>query len=192
MKTLHTFDEVLDTQKVFRLLLEAMANPGRRCSIKEQSQKLYGKQPALLAVAMTLLDNGISFSAPNNPELTEQIVLLTHARETSPGRADYIFLSSEEVLFECMVAAKDGTLENPHESATIILAKPTGEAEHTLTIRGPGVDGQQRVYMPAVVSRALTCRTQQGYEYPRGIDLIFLFPGDEVCCVPRLVRMEAE
>lgn len=54
MKQLHTFDEVFDSQKVFRCLLETMANPGRRCVIREQSQKLFGENPELLAAAMTL------------------------------------------------------------------------------------------------------------------------------------------
>ena len=56
MKQLHTFDEVFDSQKVFRKALEVLSNPGRTRSIAEQSEKLYGEQPGLLALAMTLLD----------------------------------------------------------------------------------------------------------------------------------------
>lgn len=43
MKQLHTFDEVFDSQKVFRKALEVLSNPGRTLSIAGQSEKLYGE-----------------------------------------------------------------------------------------------------------------------------------------------------
>lgn len=63
MKTLHQFDEVFDTQAVFRKLLEAMSNPARTVSVAEQKEKLLGDYRALLALGMTLLDNEVTFSA---------------------------------------------------------------------------------------------------------------------------------
>lgn len=190
MKQLHTFDEVFDSQKVFRCLLEAMANPGRRCVIREQSQKLFGENPELLAAAMTLLDASVSFCALQNPVLSEQIVLLTHAKEESPEQADYLFLSSVEQLSEIIACAKDGTLENPHSSATLVIKVPEGQEEKNIQISGPGVDGQLQISVPNVIYEAVRCRDLQQYEYPRGIDFIFLLPGDELLCLPRLVKME--
>lgn len=38
MKTLHQFDEVFDTQAVFRKVLEAMSNPTRTVSVAEQME----------------------------------------------------------------------------------------------------------------------------------------------------------
>ena len=72
MKQLHTFDEVFDSQKVFRKALEVLSNPGRTLSIAGQSEKLYGQQPGLLALAMTLLDASVSFCAPDDAELTDR------------------------------------------------------------------------------------------------------------------------
>ena len=42
MNTLHSFDEVFDTQVVFRKVLEAMSNPARTVSIAEQKSRLFG------------------------------------------------------------------------------------------------------------------------------------------------------
>ena len=56
MNTLHNFDEVFDTQRVFRKLLEAMSNPGRIVSVSEEKDRLFGDFPSFLAVAMTLID----------------------------------------------------------------------------------------------------------------------------------------
>ena len=63
MKTLHQFDEVFDTQAVFRKVLEAMSNPTRTVSVAEQMEKLFGNHRAFLALGMTLLDNEVTFSA---------------------------------------------------------------------------------------------------------------------------------
>ena len=190
MKQLHTFDEVFDSQKVFRRLLEAMANPGRRCSIRLQSEKLFGGDPAMLAVAMTLLDAGVSFCAPENATLTEQIHLLTHAKPVLPQEADYLFVTSVDQLAAMVKSAKQGTLENPHASATLIVALPNGQNEQELRLTGPGVDGQLMTTLPIALAEAVRLRDEQDYEYPQGIDYIFLLPESELLCIPRLVRME--
>lgn len=190
MKQLHTFDEVFDSQKVFRCLLEAMANPGRRCSIQLQSEKLFGDAPEMLAVAVTLLDAGVSFCAPENPTLTEQILLLTHAKPVSPEEADYLFVTSVDQLPTVIQSAKEGTLENPHASATLIVGLTEGRDERTVRLSGPGVDGQLITPLPNALAQAVQLRDEQDYEYPQGIDYIFLLPESELLCIPRLVRME--
>lgn len=190
MKQLHTFDEVFDSQKVFRMLLDAMANPGRRCTIRPQSQKLFGGDPDLLAVAMTLLDASVSFCAPDAPELTEQMVLLTHGKAVTPGQADYLFFSTLEQLPSLIEGAKEGTLENPHTSATLIVKIPQEQEEQRVLLSGPGVDGQMETTLPSSVMQAVRLRDNQEYEYPQGIDYIFLLPESELLCIPRLVRME--
>ena len=190
MKQLHTFDEVFDSQKVFRHLLEAMANPGRRCDIRSQSEKLFGDDPDMLAVAMTLLDAGVSFCAPHNPALTEQIVLLTHAKSVPLEQADYVFLSAQDQLPGMLASAKRGTLENPHTSATLIVKVPEGQAGEQVLLSGPGVDGLAAAVVPSDVKQAVALRDRQDYDYPHGIDFIFLLPESELLCIPRLVRME--
>lgn len=77
MKTLHQFDEVFDTQAVFRKLLEAMSNPARTVSVAEQKEKLFGDYRALLALGMTLLDNEVTFSACKDEAFRKDLQLVT-------------------------------------------------------------------------------------------------------------------
>lgn len=77
MKTLHQFDEVFDTQAVFRKLLEAMSNPARTVSVAEQKEKLFGDYHALLALGMTLLDNEVTFSACKDEAFRKDLQLVT-------------------------------------------------------------------------------------------------------------------
>lgn len=190
MKQLHTFDEVFDSQKVFRSLLDTMANPGRRCSVGDAVQKLFGDEPGLLAAAMTLLDGSVSFSTFGNGPLDEQIVLLTHGKKETPGEADFLFVTNPNLLSEAVCSAKKGTLEDPHASATILVKVPEGEGEQTVWISGPGVDGRMGEAVPKTVFEAVRLREEQEYEYPQGIDFIFLLPGGTLLCIPRLVKLE--
>ena len=96
MNTLHNFDEVFDTQRVFRKLLEAMSNPGRIVSVSEEKDRLFGDFPSFLAVAMTLIDNEVSFSAAGNKELKQDIMLVTLSPEADTRTADYIFVTDRK------------------------------------------------------------------------------------------------
>ena len=76
----HNFDIVFDSQKVFRLILEAMSNPARVVNIKIFADKLFGENPEFLVIAMTLLDNEISFNIGENYLLSQEIASLTLAK----------------------------------------------------------------------------------------------------------------
>ena len=82
MKQLHTFDDIFDTQKTFRLLLDAMANPSRVVSIQEGAEKLYGSKREMLTLAMTLLDKNTGFYTFGHTELDEQIDMALPRRLT--------------------------------------------------------------------------------------------------------------
>ena len=105
MKKLHSFDEVFDGQKVFRKVLEAMSNPGRRVFIAEQSEKMYSDGKVFLAIGMTLLDNEVTFATCGNQELAENMSLITLSKEESLENADFIFVEEESKLTEVIEKA---------------------------------------------------------------------------------------
>lgn len=187
MKTLHQFDEVFDTQAVFRLLLEAMANPARTVSIAAQQQKLFGTDPAFLALGMTLLDNEVTFSTCGDEQLKQDLQLVTLSQEVPVPEADYLFVSEPRRLSAVLVQAKCGTLIDPHKSASLLI-RDSGEKAGTVTLYGAGIAGETTFHCSETVRQALELRDQQQYEYPMGIDLIFVTDSGDVTCIPRLVR----
>ena len=189
MKQLHTFDDVFDTQKIFRLLLEAMANPSRMVSIRQAQEKLYGSRKEMLALAMTLLDKNTSFTTFHHEELDEQIVLLTHGEKQETEQADYIFVTRPEQLEEAFGKAKRGTLENPHASATLLILYEDRERK-PYCISGPGVDGNVIFDGPALLEEAFRLREEQEYAYPQGTDMIFVSEEGKLFCIPRMVKKE--
>ena len=186
MKKLHDFSEVFDGQKVFRKLLEALSNPGRRVSMLEQSEKMYGDNKVFLALAMTVLDNEVSFSVCGNKELAENISLLTLSREVELEEADFIFVEKEEHLAEVFEKAKCGTLADPQKSATIVI-KTEDSKDKTWNLYGAGIDGTLQIEVSGTADKALELRDSQEYEYPQGVDMVFVTPDGEVFGIPRLV-----
>ncbi len=187
MKTLHQFDEVFDTQAVFRKVLEAMSNPTRNVSVAAQMEKLFGGYRAFLALGMTLLDNEVTFSACGDDAFRRDLQLVTLSQEAQVSDADYLFVTDPQKLSAVMVQAKCGTLTDPHKSAALLI-RDNGEMSETVILFGPGIQGETAFHCSATALRALELRDQQAYEYPMGVDLIFVTDSGDVTCIPRLVR----
>jgi alpha-D-ribose 1-methylphosphonate 5-triphosphate synthase subunit PhnH len=201
----HNFDSVYDSQKVFRLILEAMSNPTRVVNISEYAVKLFGDYPgfmdnnpsavystrslAFLALALTLLDNGISFNTCENQSLTDEIVSLTHAKTEKIEAADFVFVCEPNDIENVIVTVKCGTLSDPHKSATVII-RNDGEPVYRLIFSGPGINGKATIQATQTVKKAIELRDAQNYEYPQGIDLIFLSSNGGLLAIPRLTQME--
>ena len=178
----HNFDVVFDSQKVFRLILEAMSNPIRIVNISK-----YGDDSVFLTVAMTLLDNEVSFNTCGNETLSEEISSLTLAKRESLEYADFIFASD----VNCIENVKCGTLADPHKSATIII-RNDDPPMCRLRLFGPGIEDSIKVQVTQTAKDAIVMRDGQYHEYPEGIDLLFVSSMGELYAIPRLTRMEAE
>jgi len=184
----HNFDAVFDSQKVFRLVLEAMSNPGRVFSIQEYADKLFGDYPAFLAVALTLLDNEVNFHVCGNQSFADEIVSLTLAKSVNIEEADFIFTGNPDCI-ECAIEnAKCGTLTDPHKSATVIIQND-GAPDCRLTLSGPGINGQAEIPATQTMKDAIVMRDAQNYEYPEGIDFLFISGAGELFAIPRLVKV---
>jgi len=184
----HSFDSVYDSQKMYRLILEAMFNPGRIVNVQEYADKLYGGFPAFLAVAMTLLDNEVTFHVCENSSLADEIESLTLAGNINLDEADFIFVCNYSVIESAIENAKCGNLDDPHKSATVIIQN-NGVPAFNMTLYGPGINGLAEVMLTQTVKDAIAMRDAQNYEYPQGIDLLFISGAGEVFAIPRLVRV---
>jgi alpha-D-ribose 1-methylphosphonate 5-triphosphate synthase subunit PhnH len=187
----HGFDTVFDGRKVFRLVLEAISNPSRVVNINEYADRLFGDHPAFLALAMTLLDNEVSFNTCENRPLSDEIASLTLAKREKIESADFVFVCDPNELKHAAESVKCGTLSDPHKSATVIV-RNDGVQGHKLTLFGPGIDGRATLWATQTVKDAIALRDAQNYEYPQGIDLIFVSGAGELIAIPRLTRTEAE
>ncbi len=192
MDKVFDFDFTFDTQKVFRNLMEAMARPLTQYSISESANRFQDKNKAILALGCTLLDNEVSFYVEMDSVLQSTLSDYTMAKTSGIEEADYIITSSHlnyatiNILLE---NAKQGTLADPQTSATFIIFCDTLNGDVTFTLEGPGVNGIEKVKTTEYIAEILKLHSGQDYEYPCGIDLIFVSNDADIMAFPRLCKI---
>lgn len=147
MQKAYEFDFVYDTQAAFRLLLEALSNPGRIVELGPLARKLGGAYAMPLTVAAVLLDNEVSLQSAVLLRW-QKITELTLAKTAAVSKADYIFVTENADWQEAVQAAKCGTLRDPHKSATVILCTADLQAGKLQRISGPDQGCPGNHYVP--------------------------------------------
>jgi phosphonate C-P lyase system protein PhnH len=189
MRAKYDFDMVMGTQAVFRLLLDSLANPGRPVCIARYEDG-FARCGRWLAPAVTLLDNETWFYWNGDPGVAEEICFFTGSSQTSLALADFIFLPEPADPRKILASVKSGTDEDPHDSATI-FADAGCRPETSASLRGPGIPPEGRNVTFSASERAwLEAREEQVYEYPRGVELVFLRDGGEILSVTRKVAVQ--
>ena len=189
MKKIHSFDLVHDSQGLFRLILKAVSKPLLFVNIKEYADKLFGDNKNLLAIAITMLDNEVSFNTCENRALSDEIISLTLSRRETIENADFIFVNDNKNLKEAIENAKCGTLVDPHKSAIIVVKISDGK-DTKIKLKGAGIDGTIEIITDFTVFDALEMRDNLFFEYPQGIDFLFVQENGELFAIPRLTIRE--
>ena len=187
MRNKREFDPVHDAQGVFRKLMQATANPGRWEDINEQVERMEtGARGVTLSLAISLLDGEVCFYTDMGRELDAEIAFLTGSRRAALAEADFIFIGAAEAA-DVLKAAKTGTLEDPHASATVLILCGKEELKKYRLI-SPGIRPKSFSHLSDAAHAWLSQRQKCGHEYPRGVDLVFYTEDGRVMALPRLVR----
>lgn len=189
------FDMVFDVQKAFRKVVEAFSYPGDIVSFQEEGRFLEdvdGCYPATMILMHMLLDTDTSFGVDSvDNQLALQCSKMTHARSVSFDKADYIFVTKEhsQRLAEIIEEAKEGTLENPHQSATFIIECEQLIQDGDLILEGCGILDEKRVTIQ-MEEAWLDAREKKNHEFPLGIDMILTDVFGNVMALPRTIRIK--
>ena len=201
----HSFDMVHGAQEMFRILLEALANPGRVLNFRSQAARFAG-QGRWLAPALPLLDKETGFFWDGDPETGEEIRFLTGAPRVSLEEADFVFLrggnnspagnsdpadhaeASQAKAARILARVKGGTHPDPHDSALLFIAgTDAGEKpEEPVFLTGPGIPPEGRT-LRLSPGEAAWCRARdrRGFEYPCGVEFVFLREDDSILALTR-------
>lgn len=181
-------DPILDAQRCFRAVLEAMSRPGR---VRAVDTGLVPPAPigaAAGAVLLTLADSDTPVWLDCGEAAAEWIRFHCGcATVSAPGAARFVLAAG------CAAPALDtldaGTDEEPHASATLILQVGSLEEGAGWRLTGPGIRDTQRLHVTGVPDGFLAAWSVQRRLFPRGIDVI-LCAGDRLAALPRTVRIE--
>lgn len=192
-------DLIHDLQAVYRQTLDSMAKPGLIRSLHNQASKLDLEiscfNPTLLLVLM-LFDTEIKFKvfSERETEIAKLINQLTYAKASEVECADFILVLNDAKPGEMEKAlrlAYPGDLLDPHKAATIILETDAVSNDPNLTLTGPGIE--RECFINVKLSAGwVDLRTEKNFEYPLGIDLIFIDRNDNILCLPRTTQIRKQ
>jgi alpha-D-ribose 1-methylphosphonate 5-triphosphate synthase subunit PhnH len=195
MSPAEAFDQVHDTQAVYRQLLDCMARP---CSIGDiagpaaRIAALPGLGGGLAAIAVTLLDVEVRFAVAGTggAAMAAQLQALTFSRPCPPTEADFVFASGEDAP-AATSAARRGTLEQPHTGATVLIGvEAIGGAGRELRLAGPGIRASSRVSVRGLPAEFVAARAEAVAEYPLGVDVVLATPSGRLLALPRSIQVE--
>ncbi|GMA60425.1 phosphonate C-P lyase system protein PhnH [Alicyclobacillus fastidiosus] len=206
------YDAVHDTQHVYRQLVDAIARPGRICSIETvcgRLSELGERNAGLAACALALLDQEVCFSVVANESsasiLREFLRWETFSLSAKTSEADYVFFECGQIsavnVRELMGALKRGTLLDPQKSATAFLTvdvlaetleKVDEAASLCMRLRGPGIDGTRHIAVIGMDSEWMFAREMVNAEYPLGIDMFLVSEAGQIIGLPRTTIVEIE
>lgn len=181
---------VLDAQRCFRALLEAMARPGRvqrLAAMPEAPPAPMSQAAAAVLLALADADTPVWLDAGAEAEAW----LRFHAGcpvVRDPRAATFLLATA---LPPPLDALDPGTEEEPHRSATLVLqVAGLQEGAPGWRLSGPGIE---RVHHLAVTGAPLgfvqAWRANRA-RFPRGVDVVLCAGTDRLAALPRTVAIE--
>ncbi len=185
-------DPVLDAQRIFRAVLDAMARPGTIATLPPLPAAPAPLDPATTAVILTLADQ-------------ETTVWLDRAADAAAVRRHLRFhcgcpLTADATLADFAVIAdaqampplaafNTGSDEYPDRSTTLIIQLPGLSGGEAWTLAGPGIRERATLGLPGLPAGFRDQLAENHLGFPRGVDLIFTC-GARAIALPRSTRLE--
>ena len=187
------FDFVFESQQIFRLLLDAMARPGKINRLPRPLPAPAGISGYTAAVAFTLLDGEVTFAALGADQAAWSSYLISNIRAVPAGveHADFIIAPGERANAE-VGGARRGTLLFPERGATVLFTVETiaDDSPAALVLSGPGIRGTAGLTVAGIAPANLELLAGANSEYPLGIDAIFIGRDGALACLPRSTKIE--
>lgn len=164
---------VQHSQQVFRALLDAMANPGRRVDTGGDVGHPHGLAPSLAAALLTLCD----FETPvligqgfDVQAIGDWLRFHTGAPAVAEhGRAAIALLDASHLPPLDDFAL--GSDEAPERGATLLIQVPSLDGPAALRWSGPGIKSETAMPLFGLPERFWRQRLLLGSAFPRGLDI---------------------
>ena len=185
-------DPVLDSQRVFRAVLDAIAHPGRVVTLSDPETPPAPLGRAAAGVCLTLLDF-------ETPLWLDPAAATAQARDylrfhcgvplaAEPGDARFALIADPTGM-PALSVFDGGTDERPDRSATLIVQVGGLVPRQGRRLSGPGIDGEARLEIDGPGREFWDAVRANGARFPRGVDLL-LCAGDRLAALPRTTRVE--
>jgi alpha-D-ribose 1-methylphosphonate 5-triphosphate synthase subunit PhnH len=181
---------VFQSQAALRLVMDAMAQPGRIVDMGHSVQAPAPLEPAAAAFLATLADYETPVWFEDNGADTAASWLTFHtgaAVTKDPSTASFAVLSRNSPVSGWRNFAM-GSLSYPDRSATLLLPVESLRDGTPLTIRGPGIETAATIAPRRLPDGFTETTAINAARFPLGFDLLMTC-GSELLALPRTTRL---
>ncbi len=187
-------DPVMCSQRIFRMLLDAMASPGK---VIDSDIRLEAPTPLLATsagICLTLLDGETPLwldAKADQPQVREYLRFHCGCLLTARAKDAQFALIADAQSVPPPEQFELGTDEEPERSATLIIQVETLSPEGELKLTGPGIEAARRLHIapfpPAFFQQVVLNQSL----FPRGLDFVFA-SSSRIAALPRSTRIEVQ
>jgi len=185
---------VLDSQRIFRALLDATSHPGRVVSVPPPVETPAPLWPATASLCLGLVDLETPLwldAAARRPEVIEYLRFHCGCpMAVEPDRARFAVAADPREM-PGLEAFDAGSDEYPDRSATVIVQVESLEMGAGMRLSGPGIDGEARLDASGLPEGFWGGARRNHALFPRGVDVI-LTAGNQLAVLPRTTRVTEE
>jgi alpha-D-ribose 1-methylphosphonate 5-triphosphate synthase subunit PhnH len=181
----------LDSQRVFRATLEAMARPGTIMRVPATIEPPTPLDRVTAALLLALADQDTPLwldHAACNAETEAWLRFHCGCPIVSAPELANFAVIADPAAMPPLAAFPCGSDEYPDRSATVIIQVPSLTAGGAWILKGPGIRHRAEL---TVAGLAPDFKDQAGANhalFPRGVDLVFA-SGDQIVALPRSTRL---
>jgi alpha-D-ribose 1-methylphosphonate 5-triphosphate synthase subunit PhnH len=185
-------EPVLGSQQIFRVVLDAMAHPGRIVSVPPPLETPVPLWPAAASLCLTLVDGETPVwldAAARRADVIEYLRFhcgCPIAADPRDARFAVIADPSEVLSLDSFDAGSD---EYPDRSATVIVQVEEFRTDGDLRLSGPGIEGETKLEVRHLPEAFWESVHRNHALFPRGVDLI-LAAGSTMVALPRSTRVD--
>jgi alpha-D-ribose 1-methylphosphonate 5-triphosphate synthase subunit PhnH len=185
-------DPVLDSQQTFRVLLDAMAHPGRVVEVPGAETAPEPLHPATAAVCLTLADFETPLWLDAGATTLEALAYLRFhcgCRLVDAPEQGRFALISEPGGMPPLTAFDLGSDEFPERSATLLVQVETLVAGRGRRLTGPGIRTEARLEARGLPEAFWRDFRRNHALFPRGVDVL-LTAGRQLAALLRTTAVE--
>jgi alpha-D-ribose 1-methylphosphonate 5-triphosphate synthase subunit PhnH len=181
------------SQRCFRAVLGALAEPGTAHPLQAPQESPAGCDSGLASLGLALLDASTPFYVSQLSGLSGYLRFHTGAPEATPATAQWAFASvADPGLIALAQSLSTGSLEYPESASTLVLQlTESPQASPALALKGPGIPTRRELGPLGLPPAFWAWRQAQRARYPLGIDLLFV-SGSQVWGLPRSTEILLE
>ena len=183
---------MLDSQRIFRGVLDAMSHPGRVVPLGLEGAAVGPLHAATVAICLALVDFETPLwldAAGRTPAVTAHLRFHCGCPLVDdPAQARFAVVAGPAVMPD-LAGFDPGTDEYPDRSATVIVQARALTEGAGRRLTGPGIAVDARLDADGLPERFWDGLRANHDRFPRGVDVL-LTAGTRVAALPRATRVE--